>query len=208
MKLSKTTAPDPALTLRDARAAYFAANEFGADGGYGAAWVDFKLGPIPMPFPNSKGRVRALRYHDLHHLVTGYGTSTLGELEISAWEVGSGCKDYWVAWQLNLGGLAGGMAAIPRRTFRAFLRGRRSRTLYGDDLDALLDRTVADVRAERLPAGPIEATAADYALFAAAWATGIVVGLLSLAALFVVGPAFALADLIRRVARRTAAPAH
>src|SRR5262245_50514331 len=109
----KTTSPDPKLTLRAARDVYFSENGFGADGGYSAAWVDFKLGPLPMPFPNTPGRVRAVQHHDLHHLITGYGTDIRGEMEISAWELGSGCKDYWTAWQLDLAALAGGVAAAP-----------------------------------------------------------------------------------------------
>src|SRR5688572_7376869 len=92
-------------SMSDARAAYFKANGFGADGGYSDAWVDFKLGPVPFPFPNTKARVRAVRYHDLHHVLTGYGTDILGEFEISAWEIGAGCKDFVAAWQLNLGGM-------------------------------------------------------------------------------------------------------
>src|SRR5690349_11954766 len=96
---------DEGLSMRAARAIYFDVNRFGADGGYGDAWVDFKLGPLPVPFPNTRARVRAVRYHDLHHVLTGYDTSTIGELEISAWELGAGCKDFAAAWQLNLGGL-------------------------------------------------------------------------------------------------------
>src|SRR5207302_2399442 len=98
-------APDPSLTLHDARDEYFRVNDFGPNGGYDDAWVDFKLGPIPMPFPNSPGRKKAVRFHDLHHALTGYATDTIGEFEISAWEVGSGCAGYLAAWQLNLAGM-------------------------------------------------------------------------------------------------------
>src|SRR6185295_10394327 len=99
-------AADPTLTMAAARSLYFQVNNFGPDGGYNDAWVDFKLGPIPVPFPNTKARVRAVHVHDLHHVLTGYNTDTLGELEISAWELGGGCADYFAAWQLNLGGFA------------------------------------------------------------------------------------------------------
>ena len=44
------------VTMEQARARYFEVNGFGADGGYAADWVDFKLGPIPLPFPNTDGR--------------------------------------------------------------------------------------------------------------------------------------------------------
>lgn len=201
---------DPSLTMRDARARYFEDNGFGPDGGYSAAWVDFKLGPIPMPFPNTPGRVRAIGYHDLHHVVTGYATDLRGELEISAWEIGAGCKDFLVAWQLNLAGLAAGVVGMPRRTFRAFLRGRRTHSLYGRDLEAMLDRTVGDVTVEigtaRSDVGP--ARAADVALFALAFLAGSVIGLASVALLLVVGPPYLLHGLVRRaLGARGASPA-
>jgi hypothetical protein len=81
-------------TLAHARDDYFRVNGFGANGGYDDAWVDFKLGPIPMPFPNTPSRKRAVRFHDLHHALTGYATDVRGEFEISAWEIGSGCAEY------------------------------------------------------------------------------------------------------------------
>jgi hypothetical protein len=169
----------PSLTLRAARALYFEANGFGPDGGYNEAWVDFKLGPVPFPFPNTPGRLRAVRLHDLHHVLTGYDTDFLGELEISAWEIGGGCGDYWVAWQLNLGAMAAGALLIPRRTWRAFLSGRRSGNLYPTPFDdALLARTVGEVREalglareSAAPAGP-----RDAAVFAASVAAGLAVG--------------------------------
>jgi hypothetical protein len=169
-------------TLAAARAQYFRENGFGEDGGYAAAWVDFMLGPIPFPFPNSKERVRALRYHDLHHIVTGYHTDFTGELEISAYEVASGCADFVVAWALNLGGTAAGALLVaPRRTFRAFLRGRRARNLYRTEYgEGLLARTVDDVRRElgldRDPAS-LTATLGDVAAYVAWVSVGLVTGL-------------------------------
>ena len=42
------------------------------------------FGPVRFAFPNTAGRVRAVRYHDLHHVVTGYATDWTGEAEIGA----------------------------------------------------------------------------------------------------------------------------
>ncbi|MBK7397002.1 MAG: hypothetical protein IPJ34_12030 [Myxococcales bacterium] len=179
-------------TMRTARARYFAENGFGDDGGYGSPWVDFKLGSIPFPFPNTKARVRAVRFHDLHHILTGYRTDFRGELEISAWEIGAGCRDMIAAWQLNLGGLWAGAMLMPRRTFRAFVRGRRTTSLYDKDLDALLDGTVAEAR--RLCAFPeVEEhrpTALDHALFALAVLVGWIVGTLTFALVLLVVPPY------------------
>jgi hypothetical protein len=176
-------------TMREARELYFRANGFGESGGYDDAWVDFKLGPVPLPFPNTPARVRAVRYHDLHHVLTRYDTDILGELEISAWEIAAGCKGYLAAWQLNLGGMFGGALVAPRRTWRAFLRGRHSRTLYDADVEQLLASPVGELR-DRVgvdhPTPPTNAS--DVALFGLALAAGLVVGLLGLAITLVFVP--------------------
>ncbi|WP_437647153.1 hypothetical protein [Sorangium sp. So ce362] len=180
---------DDGLTMREARAIYFEVNRFGADGGYGDAWVDFKLGPLPVPFPNTQGRVRAVRYHDLHHVLTGYDTNTIGEFEISAWELGAGCKDFVAAWQLNLGGLFAGLLSAPRRTVRAFLRGRRSESLYGRPFEELLGRTVGDLRREMRVDAPFPSpTALDVLWLALASLAGLVVGAVGFALALVVAP--------------------
>jgi hypothetical protein len=188
----------PSLTLRAARDLYFAVNGFGADGGYAATWVDFKLGPIPMPFPNTAGRVRAVRFHDLHHILTGYPTTTLGEFEISAWELGAGCKDFHAAWVLNLSAVAAGLLVNPLSMLRAFTRGRGSASLYGHDFEALLDRTVGEVRAECGVDRPAEARLANLPLLVAAGAAGLVVGMgFMFPVMAVVGPALFIAARLR-----------
>ncbi|WP_438007121.1 hypothetical protein WME89_52845 [Sorangium sp. So ce321] len=180
---------DEGLTMRAARTIYFDVNRFGADGGYGDAWVDFKLGPLPVPFPNTRARVHAVRYHDLHHVLTGYDTSTIGEFEISAWELGAGCKDFAAAWQLNLGGLFAGLLSAPRRTVRAFLRGRRSESLYGRPFEALLDRTVGELRREMRVDSPSSSPAAiDVLWLALASLAGLAVAVMGLAVALVVAP--------------------
>jgi hypothetical protein len=141
--------PQPDETLRTARARYFEVNQFGPNGGYDAAWVKVKAGPISVSIPNTKGRVRAVRYHDLHHILAGYDTDLRGEAEIGAWEIGSGCADHYAAWVLNLGAMSFGVFLIPRRTWHAFLRGRKSKNLYRETFDeALLERTVGEMRAQ------------------------------------------------------------
>jgi hypothetical protein len=133
-------------TLRDARALYFAANGFG-DGGYASRWVVLRAGPLRLAFPNTKQRVRSVRLHDLHHVLTGYQTSWTGEAEIAAWELASGCRDHWAAWWLNLSAAAIGLVIAPRAVASAWRRGRRTRNLYAGEFDeALLDETVGAVR--------------------------------------------------------------
>jgi hypothetical protein len=171
---------DEAQTVAQARATYFEVNRFGADGGYGDAWVDFKLGPVPFPIPNTKARVRAVRYHDLHHVLTGYDTNIIGEFEISAWEIGAGCKGYVAAWQLNLGGMFAGLLSAPVRTVRAFFRGRHSQSLYGRPFEPLLLQSVGDLRRECRVAEQRAPGVPDYVLLALATIAGLLVGILSL----------------------------
>lgn len=173
------------VTLREARGIYFEVNGFGPDGGYGDAWVDFKLGPVPFPFPNTPGRVAAVKFHDLHHVLTRFPTSTVGEFQISAWELGAGCAAFPTAWVINAGGLVAGMLVAPVRTARAFLRGRRDRSLYREAYDALLDLTVGEAR-RRFLASPSAAprwTLRDVVAFLALLAVASVVGVV-LTALF------------------------
>jgi hypothetical protein len=97
--------------------------------------------PVHSQYP------RAVRFHDLHHVVTGYDTTWTGEAEIGAWEVASGCAHHYAAWVLNLQALAVGLLINPGAVFRAFLRGRHSRNLYREVLsDSLLALTVGEMR--------------------------------------------------------------
>ena len=196
------TYPDD-ITLQEARQRYFDANGFGPNGGYDDKWVDFKLGPLPFPFPNSPARVKAVRYHDLHHVLTGYATDIVGEFEISAWEIAAGCKTMAAAWVLNLGGLAAGVFRCPKRTFAAFVRGRKQSTLYGEDYDALLGTTVGDARAKYAPRDEERgAGASDVVLFAASAVTGLGIGLVTFSLMLPLVPFGLVAHRLRRTSSR------
>jgi len=201
-------AKDPSRPARSAVAEYFEANGFGPTGGYDDAWVDFKLGPVPCPFPNTNARRRALPYHDLHHVLTGYRTDLVGEFEISGWEIGAGCRDYLIPWQLNLGGMAGGVFLAPRKTFRAFVWGRRCRSLYGEPLEGLLSSTLGELRARFLhPDRAPRATVADALLFSVAVLAGLVIGAISFAMALPLAPVgIAIGWLRERRARRGRRP--
>lgn len=204
----ETTMAD-SLPLRDALARYFADNGFGADGGYSAAWVDLAIGPVPFPFPNTAARKRAVPFHDLHHIVTGYHTDFRGECEISAWEVGAGCKREIVAWQLDLSLVALGVVIAPRRTFRAFRAGRGHDSLYGRDYPSLVSLTVGEARALCATGSRARDTsaAADLGLFALSAAAGLVVGLATMAVFLPLAPVGVIAGgLARRRSLAKGAP--
>jgi hypothetical protein len=138
----------PDLTLRAARERYFEINNF-EGGGYEEGWVKMSAGPVPIWFPNTVARVKAVKFHDIHHVLTEYPTTWKGEAEIGAWEVASGCGAHYQAWLLNLLAFAIGLAINPRGVRRAFMRGRRSRNLYRTTFsDELLARKVSDMRRE------------------------------------------------------------
>ena len=154
------------LPLVDARSQYFAANDLG-DGGYTARWVKFKIGPIQFRIPNTQARVAAVRFHDLHHLVTGYDTTWLGEAEIGAWEIASGCARHYTAWLLNLAAMSIGLMINAAKVRRAFIRGRYSRNLYSEAFEEnLLLTTVGTLRRKlALNHQTPSPTARDWAVF-------------------------------------------
>jgi hypothetical protein len=137
------------MTLGTARSAYYDANGFGSDGGDSLEWVPIKLWKLTLKIPNTDGRRRAVKVHDLHHVVTGYQTTWTGEAEIAAWELSTGCLSSVAATVLNLGALAVGLVIAPHAIMRAWARGRHSKNLYREPgVDHLLPRTLDEVRAE------------------------------------------------------------
>jgi hypothetical protein len=133
-------------TLREAAAAQLQdMKDAGVDADADARWVRIKIGPIPFAYPNTKGRQRAVLAHDLHHLLTGYGTDLTGEAELAAWELGSGLRDRsHVRYAIRVFGF--GLPRFPSRLRAAFVRGRHCRNLLGRLDEAMLVRTVAEVR--------------------------------------------------------------
>lgn len=133
--------------MREALAEHLAASGLPPDAGDSDPFAVVRIFCLPYPIPNTRARKRVVRIHDLNHLVSGYQTDRIGELEISAWELASGgCRDYAAAWVLDLAGLLGGLIVAPRRTVSAFLAGRRQQNLYGFEYEELLNLTVDDAR--------------------------------------------------------------
>jgi len=144
-----------AQSVRTGRNAYLAENGFTLES-YDAAWVSVAFPGFTFTIPNTKARQRAVRWHDLHHVATGFGTDNAGEGEISAWELRRGLRGLgpYVG-----GGTALGLLIAPRRTLRAWIAsGTGHENLFARELseyDELLQLTVAELR-EKLcvpPAG-------------------------------------------------------
>jgi hypothetical protein len=134
------------MSMREARDSYFERNGFTADA-YSAPTFTIKLLGIPFTFPSTANRKRALPLHDFHHILTGYGTSFIGEAEIGAWELRAGCNSLVTYW-LNGSGAILGLFISPRRVCRAFLAARGQRSLYRDSTPyaSLLQMSVGELR--------------------------------------------------------------
>lgn len=138
----------PDMTMLDARNLYFELSGFTENSGYEERWIKVKVWRIPIWIPNTKGRRKAVRLHDLHHVLTEYPTTWRGEAEISAWEIGSGgLQKYWAGWLLDLMNVAQGIVINPRGIYRGFMLGRNSSNLYSTEFGKdLLKTRVGDLR--------------------------------------------------------------
>jgi hypothetical protein len=164
---SGSTDCDEQLTLREARALFYRGNGFAQDGGaHAQTWSLLACRDLKVYLPNFQWRRRALPVHDLHHVITRYEFSPHGEFQMAAWEFAAGRYPSALSTLFCLPLVCMGAAVIPGKTFAAFVRGRHSRTLYFVlNVDALLDRTVRDVRRECLPAEAVSARAWDWSAF-------------------------------------------
>ena len=130
-----------------------------------------------VPLPNIETRRRYLKYHDLHHLITGYSVGRIGEGEVSAWELGTGSA--FVSPMLgvmNLIALSTGLVLEPKRMWCAFRRGCKSRNLYPGavraDVDSARWPNIAALRLETLEvrrsAVPLAVRAVEFSCYSAA----------------------------------------
>lgn len=137
------------ITMAQGLAEYLQRYHLG-DGGYNDRW--FKINffwKFTLTLPNISNRVRAVKFHDLHHVLAEYETGLRGEAEIGAWEIASGCGKYYAAWILNIGSFAYGLILFPAHVYKAFIRGRHSKNLYHDKVyDELLGVSIGDMRRE------------------------------------------------------------
>ena len=119
------------MTLREELAAFYRRCGFSDTADRQACTVPVYTGCLLVPLPNIETRHIYLKYHDLHHIVTGYSTGRIGEGEVSAWELGTGSMlNSPLLGTMNLIALSTGLVLQPKRMWRAFRRGCRSRNLY------------------------------------------------------------------------------
>ncbi len=144
-----TTACPASLKVSEALEQYLTENGFlAAD--YDAPKVRVEIWGVGFWLPNPKARKVAIRRHDLHHILTGYGTDLCGEAEVSAWEIRRGIGSVGVYVKALIVSItAFGFVHSPRRTWRAWKRGSGARTLFGtsdEDYRDSLRMTVGELR--------------------------------------------------------------
>jgi len=134
------------LLMLEARDLHLAANGFSVRD-YEAPRFTIGIFGLSLRFPNTEARKRAVPLHDLHHVLTGYGTDWIGEAEIGVWELRGGCNSF-ITYFLNGSGVVIGFFLAPHRVWRAFQAARGQRTLYNYPLpyDRLLQMAVGDLR--------------------------------------------------------------
>jgi hypothetical protein len=130
-------------TSRQLLSSFYEKHDLEKDGGLGNSKVKIVMTKnFYLYLPNSDTRRKALLKHDIHHLITGYKSDFAGEMEISSWEIASGCNGYIAAWILNLWGMLYGFWFNLPKVFKAFIRGKRSKNLYSN---AFNDETALDI---------------------------------------------------------------
>lgn len=151
------------VPVEEALRRHYATSGLPPDGGHtGSHWTMLRVAGLGLRLRNFGWRRRALPIHDLHHLVTGYPCTVAGELQIAAWEFAAGRFPHPMATLFCLPLVVIGAVGAPRRSFAAFVRGRRSRTLYsGMDRVDLRSMPLAELRERLLPAHAPRPTLGD-----------------------------------------------
>ena len=140
------------ITVKEALLLHLKESELPLNGGYEDKWTPLKFGFLTFYLYNSKSRKEAVKLHDIHHIVTEYKSDPCGEAEISAWELAAGIHNKYFAGFIGLAALFYGAFLYPKRTFRAFIRGKHSHSLYNREFsESLLKQSVGSLKNDVLP---------------------------------------------------------
>jgi ubiquinone biosynthesis protein COQ4 len=123
-------------------------------------FMDNKTRPFETPWETPSDGDYVLKWyretHDIHHIVTGYGTDVVGEMELQAFSFGNlGLPSSRLALFFGVVLTPRGMPPVGkhwRRLVAAYRRGKRTESLLGVRYDQYLDQPVAALRqALRVP---------------------------------------------------------
>ena len=118
------------MNVKEALIGFYKFNRLNVATDFESHCVRVYIGCILAPVPNIKARMKYLKFHDLHHIMSGYGIDRIGESEISAWELGSRSCRKPIISIMNLFALSTGYILSPSKVTKAFYRGCRSKNLY------------------------------------------------------------------------------
>lgn len=118
------------MNVKEALIGFYKFNQLDIAGDFESHCVRVYIGCILAPVPNIQARMKYLKFHDLHHIMSGYGIDRIGESEISAWELGSRSCRKPIISIMNLFALSTGYILSPSKVTNAFYRGCRSKNLY------------------------------------------------------------------------------
>lgn len=152
------------MKLSEAINLFYTLNGFPTDGGVSEdKWSPYGCRDLKVYLPNFEWRKKAIPFHDLHHILTGYPCSPIGEFQISAWEFAAGKYPNLYTTLFCIPLVSMGAILIPKKQFKAFVRGRQSKTLYENySYEALLDMTIGELTGEILPKPDYKANAKDF----------------------------------------------
>lgn len=139
----------PGWTVREGLDAFLRENGYDV-AHYDAPRTPAKVLGIRFSVPNPPRHRWAIMRHDLHHVVTGYGTDLAGEAEVSAWELrrGIGPLGLYVG-SIVVSAVLMGCVVSPRRMVRAWSASRKGGSLFHDNTDyqVLLTMSIGELRA-------------------------------------------------------------
>lgn len=133
------------MKAKDKLSEHYSISPFGADGGAQNDRALVYAGPFLLEIKNTKKRKNFIPYHDLHHIVSGYSNTRIGEGEVGVWELGTDCWREPQAILLNLAGMATGLLYSPSRMYRAFVNGAGKNNLYVISPDVLFEMDYAAI---------------------------------------------------------------
>lgn len=139
------------LTVQEALPNLYKKYGIPSDGGVNDPAVEVRLMKgVTIYIPNPEVRKQVVFKHDVHHLLTGYSAVMKGEIEISAWEISTGCTQNWFAFVINTLGVMTGLPFNLKGIWRAWFRGKTSSNLYSKPYtdNELLTKKVEDLKRE------------------------------------------------------------
>jgi ubiquinone biosynthesis protein Coq4 len=93
-------------------------------------------------FFNSKVFQTTFFKHDIHHMVTGFGTDLIGELKLLCWEVGAGTPSYYAEKYIKFPLV---FLFRPLVSMKAYKLGKTQHSLFDLDEELLGSKTLQEV---------------------------------------------------------------